>query len=102
MRRYTFAMTRAFAILLSYFGSALPLAVFLLFFAFFDNELPDAVGAIGMILFVIAALTIRVYFAAWYARDKGRSGALGLMSLFGLLGWLFLVLMEDRKSFALS
>lgn len=46
---------------------------------------------------VIAALFIRVYFAMWYARNKGRSSALGLFALFGFLGWLFLIVTEDRS-----
>lgn len=33
----------------------------------------------------------------WYARDKGRSSALSLLALLGLLVWLFLIVTEDRK-----
>lgn len=90
-------MTRIAAVLLSFFGPALPLILILLFFAALDGEPPRAVTATAVVIFVIAALFIRVYFAMWYARDKGRSSALGLLALFGLLGWLFLIVTEDRK-----
>src|SRR5215212_86479 len=91
-------MTRTAAVLLSFFGPAFPLILLLLFFALFDNEPPAVVMMISMAVFVIAALFIRLYFAMWYARDKGRHSALGLLALFGLLGWLFLIMTEDRKS----
>ena len=69
----------------------------LLFFAALDNEPPTAVTVAAVAVFAIAALFIRVHFAMWYARDKGRSSALGLLALFGLLGWLLLIFTEDRK-----
>jgi hypothetical protein len=89
-------MTRTVAMLLSYFGSAIPLAIVLLFFAVFDN-LPTLIATSAAVAFVLAALFIRIYFAAWYARDKDRSGALGLLALFGWIGWLLLIVSEDRK-----
>src|SRR5215212_10039774 len=79
-------MTRTAAVLLSFFGPAFPLILLLLFFALFDNEPPAVVMVISMAIFVIAALFMRLYFAMWYARDKGRHSALGLLALFGLLG----------------
>jgi len=91
-------MTRTAAALLSMFGPALPVVVLVFFFASFDNEPPVAVGVAGVVVMIAAALTMRVYFAVWYVRDKGRSPALGLLSLFGLLGWLFLIVTEDRKA----
>jgi hypothetical protein len=91
-------MTRTIAALLSIFGPLVPAILLALVFAFFVNEPTDAFSAFAALLFVTAALTIRVYFAAWYARDKGRSGALGFFALFGLLGWLFLFVTEDRSA----
>ena len=90
-------MTRTAAALLSMFGPLFPAILIVLFFAFFDNKPPTWLGATGVVVMVIAALSMRIYFGVWYARDKGRSGALGLMALFGLLGWLFLILTEDHK-----
>lgn len=90
-------MTRTSAVLISFFGPIVPGMLLLLFFAALDREPPLAVTIAGVTVFVIAALFIRIYFAVWYARDKGRSGALGLLALFGLLGWLFLIVTEDRK-----
>jgi uncharacterized membrane protein YhaH (DUF805 family) len=89
-------MTRTVAMLLSYFGSAVPLAIVLWFFAVFDDP-PSLIAMLAVVAFVLAALFIRIYFAVWYARDKDRSGALGLVALFGWLGWLLLILSEDRK-----
>ena len=68
-----------------------------MFFAAFDNEPPTFVMVTSVVVVVLAAFFIRVYFAIWYARDKGRSSALGLLALFGLVGWLFLIVTEDRK-----
>lgn len=90
-------MTRTVALFLSFFGPAFPGILLLLFFAAFDNEPPTAVVVASVAIFVIGALFMRVYFAMWYARDKGRSSALGLLALFGLLGWLVLIVTEDRK-----
>ena len=90
-------MTRMTAALLSMFGPIVPGILFILFFAFFDDEPPTWLAVAGIILLVVTALTVRVYFAMWYARDKGRSSALGLLALFGLLGWLFLIVTEDRS-----
>ena|ERR1700741_4733566 len=90
-------MTRTGALFLSYFGPPVPGILILLFFSFFENEPPAAVLVTGFATLLIAALFIRVYFAVWYARDKERSGALGLLALFGWLGWLLLIVTEDRK-----
>jgi hypothetical protein len=89
-------MTRVVAIFLSYFGPTVPGILIWLFFSLFENEPPIPVIATSAAAFVVAALFIRVYFAM-YARDKDRSGALGLLALFGWLGWLFLIVTEDRK-----
>lgn len=91
-------MTRMTAVLLSYFGPAVPGILLLLFFAAFDSEPPVALMLTALVLTLIAALYIRVYFAMWYARAKGRSSALGLLSLFGLLGWISLIVTEDRST----
>lgn len=93
-------MTRTAAMLLSIFGPLFPAFLLVLVFAFFDNDPPAWAAVVSIGLFVIATLAIRVYFAMWYARDKGRSSALGWMALFGLLGWLFLLVTEDRKRVA--
>ncbi|HYI12594.1 MAG TPA: hypothetical protein VEK57_26320 [Thermoanaerobaculia bacterium] len=93
-------MTRIAAILLSFFGPIVPGILLLLFLASFDNEPPTVVTVGAFVLAILAALGIRVHFAMWYARDKGRSSALGLLALFGLLGWLFLIVTEDRKGVA--
>ncbi|HEV7764632.1 MAG TPA: hypothetical protein VGQ76_06500 [Thermoanaerobaculia bacterium] len=90
-------MTRIGAVLLSYFGPVLPGVLLLLFFAAFDSEPPTIVMVAAAVLVVIAALFIRLYFAMWYVRDKGRNGALGFLALFGLLGWIFLIVTEDRS-----
>ena len=90
-------MTRMADLLISYFGPVVPGILLLLFFAAFDSEPPAVVMVAGAVIFVIAALVIRIYFATWYARDKGRSSALGLLALFGWLGWLFLIVTEDRS-----
>lgn len=92
------AMTRIAAVLLSYFGPVVPAVLLLLFFAAFDSEPPVVVIVASVVLVVAAALFIRLYFAMWYARAKGRSGALGLLALFGLFGWLFLIVTEDRSA----
>jgi len=90
-------MTRIAAAVLSMFGPVLLSSLLVLFFVALDHKPPTVVGMIGVGLLVIGALTMRVYFAIWYVRDKGRSSALGLIALFGLLGWLFLFMTEDRK-----
>lgn len=90
-------MTRMGAILISYFGPVVPAMLLLLVFSAFDSEPPGIVMVAAGALVVIAALFIRVYFAMWYAWDKGRSGALGFLALFGLLGWIFLIVTEDRR-----
>ena len=50
--------------------------------------------------FLIAAaagiIALRVHFASWYARDKGRSGAWGVLGVFGILGWCVLWMIDDR------
>ncbi len=89
-------MTRIRAILLSHFGPLIPAFVILLFFAALDEPSNVLVG-VGVAIYVSAAVFLRIYFAVWYARDKGRSGALGLFALFGVLGWLFLIITDDRK-----
>lgn len=90
-------MTRVLAIVLSYFGTAIAAAPVLLFFAFFENGVPEAIGWVAVVAFVAMALFVRLYFAVWYARDKNRSGALGLLALLSWLGWLLLIMAEDRK-----
>ena len=79
-------MTRAAAALLSIFGSLFPAILLIIVSALYDNKLPNVVMVIAIALFVVVALTIRIYFTAWYARDKGRSGALGWLAIFGILG----------------
>jgi len=90
-------MTRTYAALLFFFGPALALIPLLLFFASLDREPPTVVTASSIVVFLIAALSIRVYCGTWYARDKNRHPAWGLLALFGLLGWFFLILVEDHK-----
>lgn len=87
--------------LLSLSGTLLSVILLVLFFTVFGNDAPAAGSVAGGVLFIAAAFAIRVYFAMWYARDKGRSSALGFMALFGVLGWLFLIVTEDRKRDAL-
>ncbi len=91
-------MTRVLAILLSYFGPTAAGILILLFFALLQGETTTAVGAASLGVLLISTVFIRVYFAVWYARDKARSGALGLLALFGWPGWLFLIVAEDRKN----
>jgi hypothetical protein len=91
-------MTRILAILLSYFGPTAVGILILLFFALLQRETTTAVGVTGLGVLLISAVFIRIYFAVWYARDKARSGALGLLALFGWLGWILLIVAEDRKN----
>jgi intracellular septation protein A len=93
-------MTRTAAICLSFLGPLVPMILIFLFFSTFDRVIPTGVDVAGAIILVASVVFIRIYFAAWYARDKGRSGALGLLSLFGLLGWLVLIFAQDRKRVA--
>lgn len=76
-------LTRTSAWLMSLFGPALLLVPLLLvaiamraFQA--DGEGNDVLGLVGMLLFVAAVVTMQVYFARWYALDKGRSRAWGI------------------------
>lgn len=70
-------MTRMAAVLLSFFGPVFPGILLLLFFSAFESEPPAAVMVTAAVIFVTIALFIRVYFAMWYARAKGRSSVLG-------------------------
>ncbi len=90
-------MTRVLAILLSYFGPTAAGILILLFFALLESKTKTAVGVASLSVLFISAVFIRIYFAVWYARDKARSGALGLLALFGWLGWILLIVAEDRK-----
>ncbi len=90
-------MTRVLAILLSYFGPTAAGILILLFFALLESKTTTAVGVASLSVLFIFAVFIRIYFAVWYARDKARSGALGLLAVFGWLGWILLIVAEDRK-----
>lgn len=96
-------LTRTTAWLLSLFGPGLLLVPLLLvvmamraFQAYGGGN--DVLGLIGMLLFVAAAVTMRVYFARWYALDKGQGGAWGIAGVFGLLGWLLLWRLADLNA----
>lgn len=92
-------LTRRTACLLSLFGPAL-LIIPLLLVLMATRELKgsgasDVFGLIGMLLFVAAVVTVRFYFARWYARDKGRHPAWGIAGVFGFLGWVMLWCLAD-------
>jgi heme/copper-type cytochrome/quinol oxidase subunit 3 len=90
-------MTRIRALILSYYGPTLPAVFLLLLLAPLNSEPPTIVIVLAAALMATSAVFIRVYFAMWYARQKGRSSALGWLALFGFLGWLFLIVTEDRS-----
>lgn len=87
--------------MMSLFGPALLIVPILLVVlsarAWTGRGANDVVGLIGMLLVVAVAATMRVYFAVWYVRDKGRNGAWGIAGGLGFLGWVLLWLLADRN-----
>ena len=59
-------------------------------------RMPSTVSALVVIAMAAGILVLRVHFASWYARDKGRSGGWGMLGVFGILGWCVLWLLDDR------
>jgi hypothetical protein len=95
-------LTRTTACLMSLFGADLLLVPFLLLVmaaraSQANGGAHDVLGLIGMLLFVAAIVSIRFYFARWYARDKGQHVAWGIAGVFGFLGWVMLWRLTDRN-----
>lgn len=92
-------LTRRTACLMSLFGPALLIIPLLLILMatrqFKGNSASDVLGQIGMLLLVAAVVSMRFYFARWYARDKGRHAAWGIAGVFGFLGWVMLWCLAD-------
>ena len=59
-------------------------------------RLPQTASAFVWIATIAGIISLRIHFASWYARDKGRAGGWGLLAALGLFGWLVLWSIEDR------
>ena len=87
-------MTRVRASLLSLFS---PLIVIALVVAILSiPSLSERVITFVVLAAIALALALRVSFAWWYVKDKGRDEAWGFAAVFGIWGWLVLWSLEDR------
>ncbi len=88
-------MTRTIAWLLSLF---MPIIVVVPIVLVFINlpRIPQSASAFVWIAAAAGIISLRIHFASWYARDKGRAGSWGLLGALGFLGWLVLWSIEDR------
>lgn len=88
-------MTRAWASVLSLFAPVIVgIPVLAIIIAV---KMPPNWYAMIVLLGGSLAIAARIHFATWYANDKSRNGAWGLLGAFGLLGWLFLWSLEDQS-----
>ncbi len=88
-------LNRTTASLLSIIGSAFFAAPPFIIAALFQQKGVDWPMIPLAIIAVIIFLSSRIYFAAWYVRDKHRHVAWSLASIFGIWGWLILWFMKD-------
>lgn len=49
------------------------------------------------IVFLILGFSVRVRYAGWYVRDKGRLENWKWLSLLGVWGWVGLIVLQDRS-----
>jgi hypothetical protein len=62
-----------------------------------DPKLLDAAAILVGLIFLVAGFYVRVRYAGWYVRDKNRLERWKWISLFGVWGWVGLILLQDRS-----
>jgi hypothetical protein len=88
-------MTRTIACLLSLFIPLIVVFPAVLVFVSLPR-MPEWLSAFLLIAVAAGIIALRVHFASWYARDKGRAAGWGMLGALGIVGWLFLWSLNDQ------